>query len=81
MREAAGELRVETTAGDVELALADPVDAQFSVRAFRGSFSTGLAIEPPPDEQRAEFTLGAGSARIRLESFSGRIRVDRLEGR
>lgn len=70
-----GRYDLSTHSGDVELALEDAPNAQFSVRAFRGSIVSDLSTEPLSEEGRAEFTVGDGSARVRLESFSGRIRV------
>ena len=72
-----GRYDLSTHGGNVELSLAGTVDAQFAVRALRGSFETGLPIDPPPEKNRADFALGDGSARVRLESFSGRISIDR----
>ena len=74
-----GQYDLSTHSGDVELALEGTPDAQFSVRAFRGSLVSDLLGEPLPDEGRADFTLGDGSARVRLESFSGRIRIRKAE--
>lgn len=70
---------LSTHGGDIAFLISGEVDAVFSVRAFRGSFETALEIDPPPEPDRADFIVGDGSARVRLESFSGRVRIDRAE--
>jgi len=70
-----GRFELTTHSGDIDLALAEPLEAWFSVRALTGGFDSRLPIDNPPRKGRGEFTLGDGSARLLLESFSGRIRL------
>lgn len=68
---------LSTHGGNVTLWISGKIDAQFSVRTFRGRFESPFEIDQPREEDRADFTLGDGSARVRLESFSGTVRIDR----
>lgn len=77
-----GYYRFVTHDGDVELALPKAVDAQIEVETFSGSFHSAIAAVTSGDDdsavgRRIVVRYGSGSARVRVESFSGDVRVVR----
>jgi len=68
--------------GDLALGIPDNVNATFSLRTYRGSFSTDLPLQgvTPKDLERGRrvtTTIGNGSADVTLETFGGSIRLRR----
>ncbi|MFN7977739.1 MAG: DUF4097 family beta strand repeat-containing protein [Vicinamibacterales bacterium] len=82
-----GTFRVNTHQGDIRVSLGAQASATVFVRTFRGDFSSDFPITLPKDERendkRFNFTLGAGGARVELQSFQGDIHVAKggLRGR
>ncbi|MGE3273735.1 MAG: DUF4097 domain-containing protein [Vicinamibacterales bacterium] len=78
-----GTYRLTTHDGDIRVGLGGAANAIVFVRSFRGDFSADFPIELPDGQstregsKRFNFTLGNGSARIELQSFSGDIHVGR----
>ncbi|MGB1562709.1 MAG: DUF4097 family beta strand repeat-containing protein [Sinimarinibacterium flocculans] len=70
-------LRAESLSGDVRLRLVDTGDVRLSMKTFSGSLR-GRPSQPVSGDQRsAEYTLGAGTARAELSTFSGDIVIER----
>lgn len=74
------EVRMESMSGSLDVVVPRDVDGEFRLSSFSGSLSVGLEAAVERSEgmgagRDAEFTLGSGSARFVLESFSGSIRV------
>lgn len=71
-----GNYELTTHSGDVTLELTgDPPNARISARSVEGRIDAPLLPEPRADPQRLEATLGAGDARVRLWSFTGRLTI------
>ncbi|MEQ1438706.1 DUF4097 family beta strand repeat-containing protein [Fontimonas sp. SYSU GA230001] len=68
--DAAGTLRAESLSGDIRVRLAQAPDAVVNLKTFSGELSGDYA-RPGSDRRQAQATLGAGSGRIELNSFSG----------
>lgn len=70
-------LSVETLSGDVILTLPDTVSARFEASSFSGDIESqfGRVISSGPGSE-LEFSVGDGSARVRLESFSADIEIN-----
>jgi DUF4097 and DUF4098 domain-containing protein YvlB len=84
-----GTYRFATHNGDVELRVPDQINASVFVRTYRnGDFDSHFQVERPGQtasardegehrrrerQNRFNFTLGSGSARVELESFGGDI--------
>jgi hypothetical protein len=66
--------------GNVSLGVPDSVNATFSIRTYRGSFSTDLPLQGVNRAdlergKRVTTALGSGSADVSLETFGGSIRL------
>lgn len=78
-----GSYRLTTHGGDIRVGLGGAPNATVFVRTFQGDFSADFPIQLPEGQsaregsKRFNFTLGAGSARIELQSFNGDILVAR----
>lgn len=76
-----GTYRVTTHNGDIRVSLGAQADATVFVRTFGGDFSSDFPVTLPEgmsnrdNNKRFNFTLGAGSARVELQSFQGDIHV------
>jgi DUF4097 and DUF4098 domain-containing protein YvlB len=76
-----GTYRVSTHQGDIRVSLGQQASATVFVRTFRGDFSSDFPVTLPKEEtgrdsnKRFNFTLGAGGARVELQSFQGDIHV------
>lgn len=75
--EAGGELRAETLSGQLTVRLAQPPDAQVSLKTFSGTLSSDYGQIQPGERRKLETTLGSGKGRIELNSFSGDIHLGR----
>ena len=73
-----GRYRLTSHDGDVTVTAAS-VDAVVSVSTFDGDFESDWPVQLTSTRrnQRMEFTLGSGSARLHLESFDGLIRLQK----
>jgi DUF4097 and DUF4098 domain-containing protein YvlB len=74
----AGSYSFTTHSGDVRLAIAESSNGTFSVATFSGDFQAGFPVHLNDTRQKSKrfnFTLGNGSARVELESFSGDIEI------
>lgn len=75
-----GEMKAETVSGSVEIRLPATVSAEFDVSTFSGNISGDLG-EPldvekdGPAGKSTSFRTGAGDGRIKVESFSGSVRL------
>jgi DUF4097 and DUF4098 domain-containing protein YvlB len=77
-----GHYSFETHNGDLLLGLPENVNATFTIRTYRGSFSTDLPLQGVGQNdlqrgRRVTTTLGNGSADVSLETFGGAIRLRR----
>ncbi len=75
-----GRYSLTSHSGDLTLRLPDRPDATVSVSTFSGDFDTEFPVQLSGSRQRGRqftFTLGSGSARLELESFSGDIELKR----
>jgi hypothetical protein len=76
-----GTYRVTTHNGDIRVSLGAQANATVFVRTFGGDFSSDFPVTLPQgmsnrdNNKRFNFTLGAGSARVELQSFQGDIHV------
>jgi hypothetical protein len=78
--ENSGRYKLSTHSGNVTLSAAQDINATVSVSTFSGHFDAGFPITltgTTTEGRRFSFTVGDGSARIDLESFSGDIRIER----
>ncbi|UCG89049.1 MAG: DUF4097 family beta strand repeat protein [Gemmatimonadota bacterium] len=78
--EPGGRYKLGTHSGSVIAVVPEDIDATVSVSTFAGDFEAGFPItltETWSQGKRFTFTVGDGSARIELESFSGSIRLRR----
>ncbi len=75
-----GRYNFEAHSGDVSLRVTGTFNATVSVSTFSGDFSSDFPITIAPGRQTQrewEFRQGTGSARVRLQSFSGTINLRR----
>lgn len=75
-----GRYRLEAHSGDVTMRTPGAFNATVSVSTFNGEFESDFPITITPGRQSTrewEFTLGSGSARVTLRSFSGTIELRR----
>ncbi len=76
-----GTYRVTTHNGDIRVSLGTQANATVFVRTFGGDFTSDFPVTLPDGmgnrdgNKRFNFTLGAGSARVELQSFQGDIHV------
>jgi DUF4097 and DUF4098 domain-containing protein YvlB len=78
-----GRYNFEAHSGDVSLRVTGTFNATVSVSTFSGDFSSDFPITISPRGQTNrewEFRQGTGSARVRLQSFSGTINLRRGSG-
>jgi DUF4097 and DUF4098 domain-containing protein YvlB len=73
-----GRYRLSTHAGDLSVTIPEGTGALVSISSFQGDFESAFPVTITERHgKRFEFTLGNGSARIELESFSGTIQLVR----
>jgi DUF4097 and DUF4098 domain-containing protein YvlB len=78
-----GTYRITTHNGDIRVSLGAQANATVFVRTFGGDFSSDFPVTLPDGmgsrdgNKRFNFTLGAGGARVELQSFQGDIHVAR----
>ncbi|HXV85111.1 MAG TPA: DUF4097 family beta strand repeat-containing protein [Gemmatimonadales bacterium] len=74
-----GRYRLITHDGDVTVTVPERVNAVVSVATFSGTFEADFPVTLTEARRgkRFSFTLGAGGARVELESFDGNIRLIR----
>ena len=75
-----GRYKMSTHSGNVIVVVPEAINASISVSTFSGSFDAGFPItltETWNQGRQFSFTVGNGSARIDLESFSGDIDLRR----
>lgn len=72
-----GRYRFAAHSGDVTVHVAGNPNATFSVSTFSGDFDSEFPIQVQRVSKDWEFRLGNGSARVRLNSFSGTISLRR----
>lgn len=72
------QLRAESLSGDVRLRLVETSDVRISMKTFSGTLR-GRPTQPVSsnDRRSVEYTLGPGSARVELSTFSGDIVIER----
>ena len=82
--EPTGRYEFRSHSGDVMLTLPSNVSAEVGVETFSGDLETDFPLTLQPGareigvrEQRFDFTLGAGGARITAQTFSGDIHLER----
>lgn len=78
--EPSGRYSYESHSGTVRLDIPRNAGAQFSVETFSGDVSTNFPVVVPPRSrrrnERIEFTIGDGRARVTAQTFSGRIVIN-----
>ncbi len=75
-----GRYTLNTHSGDVVVAMQEGVNATFGVSTFSGNLDTAFPVTVTGTRARGRpfsFTLGDGSARVELRSFSGDIELTR----
>jgi hypothetical protein len=74
-----GSYSLSTHNGTVVVGLPEKPDVNVSVATFSGAFSSSIpvTIERTHRARRFSFTLGSGSAKLELESFSGSVQLAR----
>jgi len=78
-----GRYRLSSHSGDVTLHVTGTLNATVAVSTFSGDFASDFPIELQPGSHVSrewEFRQGNGSARVRLNSFSGTINLRRGTG-
>lgn len=72
-----GVYRLSTHNGNIVMGVADGTNATINVRTFNGGFNTSVQakVDEVRKNRRYVVTLGNGSGRVDLESFSGSIRL------
>lgn len=78
-----GRYSFETHSGTVRLNLPANVGAVFTVQTFSGDIDSDFPVTMQPgqgrtSQDRFEFTIGDGKARISAETFSGKIIINRV---
>jgi DUF4097 and DUF4098 domain-containing protein YvlB len=76
----AGRYQFATHSGAIDVGLAPEAAATVDVRTFQGTFRATFPLTVPPPaggQKRFSFVLGAGGARLDLETFSGTITLRR----
>lgn len=66
-----GNSDIESHSGDVTLELGDKTDASFEVHTFSGQ----IEGKGGDSKKRDRFTIGSGSARVSIRTFSGDVRL------
>ncbi len=75
--------RANTHSGDVRVTLPSNLNANVEVQTFSGSFRTAFPVTIQPGERvgarnrRMYGTIGSGGGRIRLETFSGDVTIEK----
>jgi DUF4097 and DUF4098 domain-containing protein YvlB len=73
-----GRYRLSTHAGDLTVTVPEGTGALVSISSFQGDFESSFPVTITERHgKRFDFTLGNGSARLDLESFSGTVRLVR----
>ena len=73
-----GRYRFGTHDGDLRVSVPDKANVSVSVSTFNGEFSACFPVQlTGKTKHRFSFTIGAGSARLELESFGGDIKICR----
>ncbi len=75
-----GQYSLSTHGGDVVVTVAADADVAIEASTFGGAFETAFPVTLQKAEsggRTVKLSLGAGSARMKLESFSGTIRLER----
>ena len=80
---ASGAYHLESHDGDVILQTDGPPDALMSISTFDGEFDSDypVTVTGANSNRRMTFTLGAGKARVELETFDGKISLRRAPAR
>ncbi|HJP61113.1 MAG TPA: DUF4097 family beta strand repeat-containing protein [Gemmatimonadaceae bacterium] len=79
--EPTGRYGFDSHSGTIRLTIPRNAGAQFSLDTFSGDFSIDFPVTVRPRESRGrddhvEFTIGDGRARVKAETFSGRIVIN-----
>lgn len=73
-----GRYHATTHNGDIRFGMPEGAGAVVSVSTFQGDFESGFPVTlTRPNGRNFSFTVGAGGARVELESFQGTIRLER----
>jgi DUF4097 and DUF4098 domain-containing protein YvlB len=74
-----GRYALSTHSGDVTVGIPPGANVSLSVATFSGEFETDIPVQLTDTERGRRFTLtlGSGSARMNVESFSGDVRLKR----
>lgn len=71
-----GQYEMSTHNGDILLGVQSGASASVNVSTFQGDFESDLPVQVTArNDQRFSFTIGGGSATVRLDSFQGTIHL------
>ncbi|HEX9563401.1 MAG TPA: DUF4097 family beta strand repeat-containing protein [Gemmatimonadaceae bacterium] len=81
-----GTYAFQSHSGDVTLRVPSTVSARFSIETFNGELDSDFPVTLQPNRdrrvgRRLEFSVGAGEARVLVESFNGGINIRREQRR
>jgi hypothetical protein len=79
----AGTYEFKSHSGSLRLLVPGNSGARFRIESFSGSVSSDfpVTLQPKGFENKLEYTIGDGRARVVAETFSGSIRIERDTGR
>jgi len=75
-----GSFEFETVSGNIILRLPAKVSAEFEVSTFSGSITSDFGDKPVKSSsflsaEELEFTVGSGGARVKVNAFSGNVKI------
>jgi putative adhesin len=79
----AGTYEFKSHSGGLRLVVPANSGARFRIESFNGSVSSDfpVTLQPKGFDNKLEYTIGDGRARVVAETFSGSIRIERDSGR
>jgi hypothetical protein len=77
---ASGSFRFETVSGNITLKVPSGANAEFSLSTFSGGITSDFGEKPEKTSkylpsQELDFTVGSGGARVKVNAFSGHIKI------
>lgn len=76
--------RANSVSGDIHWTVPAATNARFEVSTFSGDIQNGFGVQAERTDRyvpskKLDFTLGKDGATIRLESFSGTVRIEKIK--